>query len=536
MPAQLEEVVVDPDPLQTPSTSANSEHRISSCGVRGAAAARTASDPAPAAHGGPACRSASAAADPAPPAQTAPCSPAAAADSAPRSAATSSAAPGRRHHVAHQPRAGPARPRAPPPPPAQHPPAATAPPRSRQARSGTRAASPARPTRPRNSSTPSERQRARSPVRYIRLPGRTIRVRDKPLRRQPKPPQIAPRNATTRNVKLPRNTRRNRLKTAVQNINPRVPDRTANRRRRRPSRISRRIRRRLQQHHRRPDRGLGRAVEIVTSRRCNAAPRQRTVRTPRRRPASASPHSMRRSRPHCRAAIAVCRSIVLHRAPATASASPAFTVAPLCADRAKQRRARSFTVSAAQPRPGAAEQRQVKLQRRDVEADRRQPPAAGRHARQRNLLLHRQQEVRQARHGAPPRLWVFRLILRCRSRRRPGSGAMATAGALRRLQRDGAPVGVEPDQPRRRAAPRHPAAAGERAPASRSSSACCVTSTRAAGVRQHERQPLRRIRRVERQIRRARLEDAEQADHHLQRAIDAAAPPPSRRPPRCARR
>ena len=42
----------------------------------------------------------------------------------------------------------------------------------------------------------------------------------------------------------------------------------------------------------------------------------------------------------------------------------------------------------------------------------------------------------------------------------------------------------------------------------------------AAGVRQHERQPLHRIRRVERQIRRARLQDAEQADHHLQRAID----------------
>ena len=35
-------------------------------------------------------------------------------------------------------------------------------------------------------------------------PSRTIRVRDKPLRRQTKPPQIAPRNTTTRNVKLAR--------------------------------------------------------------------------------------------------------------------------------------------------------------------------------------------------------------------------------------------------------------------------------------------------------------------------------------------
>ena len=36
-----------------------------------------------------------------------------------------------------------------------------------------------------------------------------------------------------------------------------------------------------------------------------------------------------------------------------------------------------------------------------------------------------------------------------------------------------------------------------------------------------KRQPLRRIRRVERQIRRPRLENAEQPDHHLQRALDA---------------
>ena len=46
---------------------------------------------------------------------------------------------------------------------------------------------------------------------------------------------------------------------------------------------------------------------------------------------------------------------------------------------------------------------------------------------------------------------------------------------------------------------------------SRSSSACCVTSTGGAGVGQHERQPLARIVRVERQIGAAGLEDAEQA-------------------------
>ena len=48
--------------------------------------------------------------------------------------------------------------------------AAATPPRSRPARSGSRAASPAHRRGPRKSSTPSLRQRARSPVRYIRLP------------------------------------------------------------------------------------------------------------------------------------------------------------------------------------------------------------------------------------------------------------------------------------------------------------------------------------------------------------------------------
>src|SRR5262245_46311988 len=57
-----------------------------------------------------------------------------------------------------------------------------------------------------------------------------IRVRDKPLRRQTKPAEIAPRNALPRNVKLANNSRRNRLKSTIQHINPRVPDRTVNRR------------------------------------------------------------------------------------------------------------------------------------------------------------------------------------------------------------------------------------------------------------------------------------------------------------------
>ena len=72
-------------------------------------------------------------------------------------------------------------------------------------------------------------------------------------------------------------------------------------------------------------------------------------------------------------------------------------------------------------------------------------------------------------------------------------------------------VGVEP----------HDVPAAPRQLGSRSSSADCVTSTGAAGIGQHEGQPLARIVRIERQIGAAGLEDAEQPDHHLGRALDA---------------
>ena len=83
--------------------------------------------------------------------------------------------------------------------------------------------------RPRNSSTPSARQRARSPVRYIRLPGRPERVGHEPLRRQPRPAQIAARQTRARDVQLARHPDRHRLQARVQHIDPRVPDRTADR-------------------------------------------------------------------------------------------------------------------------------------------------------------------------------------------------------------------------------------------------------------------------------------------------------------------
>ena len=53
-------------------------------------------------------------------------------------------------------------------------------------------------------------------------PRSTERVRNKPLRRQTRSPHIAPRQARPRYVKLAAHTSRDRLKTTIQNVNPRV--------------------------------------------------------------------------------------------------------------------------------------------------------------------------------------------------------------------------------------------------------------------------------------------------------------------------
>src|SRR3954463_9369991 len=84
-------------------------------------------------------------------------------------------------------------------------------------------------------------------------PRGTKRVRDKPLRRQPRTAHIPARQTRTRNVKLTAHTSRYRLQTTVQNVNPRVPDRTADRRNDRP-------RQRLA--HGRADRRLRRTIRI----------------------------------------------------------------------------------------------------------------------------------------------------------------------------------------------------------------------------------------------------------------------------------
>src|SRR5215475_6997174 len=98
----------------------------------------------------------------------------------------------------------------------------------------------------------------RSPARQVPgavhpAPRSTMRVRNKPLRRQPRSAQIAARKPRARNVKLPAYPSRNWLKSTVQYINTRVPDRTANRRN---DRAGQRL------AHGRANRRLGRTIGV----------------------------------------------------------------------------------------------------------------------------------------------------------------------------------------------------------------------------------------------------------------------------------
>ena len=64
-------------------------------------------------------------------------------------------------------------------------------------------------------------------------PRRTERVGHEPLRRQPRTPQIAPRQTRTRNVQLTAHARRNGTQTAVQHVSAVIRQRTTDRDRRR---------------------------------------------------------------------------------------------------------------------------------------------------------------------------------------------------------------------------------------------------------------------------------------------------------------
>ena len=100
----------------------------------------------------------------------------------------------------------------------------------------------------------------RAPARQVAgavhpAPGRPERIRHEPLRRQPGAPEIAPRQARARDVKLARNPGRNRLQATVQNISAVVGQRATDRD----------VRARFLSHDCKADgidRGFGRAVEV----------------------------------------------------------------------------------------------------------------------------------------------------------------------------------------------------------------------------------------------------------------------------------
>ena len=115
--AQLEEVVVDPDPLDAPAPRQTARTASPPAPSAARAAPPPAAAPAPAARAGRACRSASAADDPAPRSQTAPCGPASCRRQRGTQRRDVERRARRRHHIAHQPLAAPARILAAPPPP-----------------------------------------------------------------------------------------------------------------------------------------------------------------------------------------------------------------------------------------------------------------------------------------------------------------------------------------------------------------------------------------------------------------------------------
>ena len=169
MAAEREEVVIDADPFEPQHVGKQPAQRSLRAACAGRAASRRVPR-VPARPAGRACRWSSEAARPAPRRPTAPCSPAGPAPDV-RATPTDRAADRDRRRRRLRAACRPARPRARSPRPAirRHGATSTAsisPGSIRNPRIFTWSSA-----RPRRSSSPSRRQRARSPVRYIRLPG-----------------------------------------------------------------------------------------------------------------------------------------------------------------------------------------------------------------------------------------------------------------------------------------------------------------------------------------------------------------------------
>src|SRR5262245_9562602 len=300
-------------------------------------------------------------------------------------------------------------------------------------------------------------------------------IRNKALRSQPTTTQIPPTNTTTRDVKLPNNPSRHRLQTIVQNINPRVPDRTTNRRHTGAgqclthARADRRLRRSIGIDHPTPSRPARHHLRGTGFARDDHG-RQR--------------HIFRQLAQQHRRQSGV-RDILL-------TDQPRQSIAAALPGRHHQRRTRS--------------QRNRNLRHRRIKA-RRGKLKDTRLRRDRKALdlrgCKRADAAMLDRHtfgysGGAGGIDDVGEVVRRKPRRR----------RARRLRRNRRRLGIEIDDPR--AVARQP-----------STQRRGGDQERRAGILQHERQTLDRVARVERQIGPARLENANEPHQQRRRALEA---------------
>ncbi len=289
--------------------------------------------------------------------------------------------------------------------------------------------------------------------------------------------QVATRQARAGDVELARHAGRDRLQACVEHVQRGIADRQADRH---VARLAHRV-------HRRPDGGLGRPVHVPDHRHVGQQARGQL----RGERLAAAQQRERGVRP----------AMVGQQAPVRGRGLRQRHAARL--DQPGQALGVGGVLARGQHQARAVQQRQVEFERGDVEGQRGQVQHRVVRA-DAGLHRHRGQQVDQrgmrdlhalglaGRAGGVDHVGVVRGQ---RARRRVG-------GRL-----------LPPDRRVEEQRARHHRLAAERVEAGG-----VHQQPRRRRVAQHVREPLRRIGRVQRQVGRARLHDAEQADHHLQAA------------------
>src|SRR5262249_3520554 len=228
---------------------------------------------------------------------------------------------------------------------------------------------------PHNPKTPTPAPARQAPAAVHPPPRSPKPTRYKALRRQPATPDIPTTNPSPRDVKLPNNPNRHRLQTAIQYINPRVPDRTTKRRCLRVIVI--------ESHDRRPDRSLRRSIEIrdltPEPAQGKAEPVGEGLAADQHRETPQSFGAVRRERmPECGRALKDRAASLL--------------------DRSCKRRRIFDDLSRGDGETGTIDEREEQFERCNVESDGRDGHEPIMSVKE-NLLLHRQEDVAQAAMG-----------------------------------------------------------------------------------------------------------------------------------------